>query len=788
MPGDYLRSEELMSHIKDKMQTAKLASPSPQSTVVVSSRITEKSGGGQELRRIARDAEDGAGFDIFEPLRILLRRRVCLYIAVPAFLVLAVLASVLMPAKYVATSRLQLVTNRTGQLSVGDSASANAEVFDSFTTLQTDVTLMQSDTLALQVIRELKLADRKEFAYKPQLQSAEVKRQMALPLEQAPLKRAAILAKFQSGLRVDILPGSRLIAVSYSSPNPELAALIVNRLVSDFVDYDIQVRYNTTMKATSFLRRQLMELKSEVEESQQRAVNLQKASGIFGTDQAHSLIDSGLEELNQEVLAAEANRVTKQTIYNMARNGSPEAIADLVGASSRPGGSQGAQNWVPLISHLKQELDDLNVQYAQAVNDYGSAHPLLIQMKQQREALQSSIQAELGKVVDSANGEYTLALSQEKAARNRLAEREAVASQMNDRAIAYNIAKNEADSSRTLYNNLLQKLKEAELLAGLRSSPLNVVDSAAVPGNLSKPRLRTFLMLGLLGGIVVGILAAFLFEATDHRVRSLQEIENATQTPLLGVIPQHELSRASGPNKIVPTYTITDGTCVLASNLSALARDGGVVAEAFRWVRSSLVLQGHGRIPRTFTIASANAGEGKSFTALNFAAVLTQSGSKVLLVDADLRRANLTKILNRESQAGFTEVLKGLLDPLQCAQIDAVSGLWFMPAGALLQSPVDLLGSTRMLTIMEAWRREFTHVVIDTPPLLPVVDGLVLSQLVDSVVLVARSAFTQRDSLSRAVLLLRRAGVTDINVLANAVGTNSGEYSQFYGQYQTTAV
>jgi polysaccharide biosynthesis transport protein len=773
-----------MSHIHDKMQKSKLAVPSPQSTVAVPARITENSVLGQDLRRFSGDADGSAGFDILEPLRILLRRRVCLYIAVPACLVFAVLASFLMPAKYVATSKLQLVTNQTGQLSVGETASANAEVFDSFATLQTDVTLIQSDTLALQVIKELKLADRKEFAYKPQLQSAEIRRQMALPIDQAPLKRAAILAKFQSGLRVDILPGSRLIAVSYASPNPELAAIIVNRLVSDFVDYDSQVRYNTTIKATSFLRRQLLELKSEVEESQQRAVDLQKASGIFGTGQSHSLVDSGLEELNQEVLAAEANRVTKQTIYNMARNGNPEAVADLVGMSSGAGNSQASHNWTPLLSHLKQELDDVNVKYAQAVNEYGSAHPVLIQMKQQRDALQASIQAELGNVVDSAKGEYTLAFSQETAARKRLAERESVASEMNDRAIAYNIAKNEADSSRTLYDTLLQKLKEAELLAGLRSSPLNVVDSAVVPGSLSKPRLRTFVVVGLMGGILMGILGAFLLEATDHRVRSLHEIENATQASLLGVIPQYELPTVSEPKRVLTGYTITDGT-MLASNVSALAREGTFVAEAFRWIRTSLVLQGHGRIPRTFTIASANAGEGKSFTALNFAAALTQNGSKVLLVDADLRRANLTKIRSRESEAGFTEVLRGVLEPLQCARVDAVSGLWFMPAGAVLQSPVDLLGSTRMLKVMEEWRRGFDHVVIDTPPLLPVVDALVLSQRVDSVILVARSGVTQRESVSRAVRLLRRAGITDINVLANAVDADSSEYSQFYGQYET---
>jgi polysaccharide biosynthesis transport protein len=783
-----------MSRIHQTTQEAQQDSLMPPTIIVALPEIAEEIDGrfqprtnvdrslSTATRATARNADGNTAFDIFEPLRILLRRRLCLYIAVPAFVILAVLVSVLMPAKYIATSRLQLVTEQTGRLSVGDSASANADIFNSFAALQTDVTLMQSDRLALQVIRELNLANTNEFAYKPLMQTAETRRQMALPIDQAPLKRAAILAKFNSSLSIEILPGSRLIAVYFSSSNPQLAALIVNRLVSDFVDYDFTVRYNATIKATDFLSRQLVELKSEVERSQQRAIELQRASGMFGTDQ-HSLIDNRVEQLNNELIAAEANRVEKQTLYNLARSGNPEVIAGLLGTSSTSGGTRSAQNWMPLISHLRQEQADLNVQYAQAATEYGSEYPRLIQIKDQMQALQSTIQAELGKVLESAKGEYELAVSQEDAARRGLAEQQAIASQMKDRAIAYNIAKNEADSSRVLYENLLQKVKEAEVLAGLRSSRLNVVDPAAVPGSPAKPRLRTFLAVGLLGGIVIGILGAFVVEATDHTVRTPQEIENATRFPLVGVIPQDKLSSASESRKLLEAYATKNGTRVLAATVAAPVQDENVVAQAFRSVRTSLALQGRGRIARTLLIASASANEGKSFTALNLAAALAENGSKVLLVDADLRRGKLSKTLDRQSEKGLSEVLSGLADRVPYGQVDAVSGLAFMPAGALLKSPPELLASATMLKIMQEWRREFTHVVIDTPPLLPVIDAVILSQQVDSVIVVARSAFTQRTSILRAIRLLRNAGVTHINMLANAVEASSPEYSQVYGRY-----
>jgi capsular exopolysaccharide synthesis family protein len=423
------------------------------------------------------------------------------------------------------------------------------------------------------------------------------------------------------------------------------------------------------------------------------------------------------------------------------------------------------------------------VQYAQAATEYGSEYPRLLQLKEQMHALQSSIQTELGKVLESAKSEYALAVSQEDAVRKRLAEQRAVASQMNDRAIAYNIAKNEADSSRVLYENLLQKVKEAEVLAGLQSSGLSVVDPAAVPGSPSKPRLRTFLTLGLLGGIVIGILGAFVLEATDHTVRTPEEIENATQIHLVGVIPQNELPPTSESQKLLRPYATKDGTRVLSATVDAPTQDENVVAEAFRWVRTSLALQGRGRIPRTLLIASASASEGKSFAALNLAAVLAENGGKVLLVDADLRRGTLSKMLGRESERGLSEALRGLDDRLPYGQVDAVTGLSFMPAGAILKSPPELLASATMLNIMQQWRREFRYIVIDSPPLLPVIDAVVLSQQVDSVIVVARSAFTQRASIVRAIRLLRNAGVTYMNVLANAVETHSTEYSQLYGRY-----
>jgi capsular exopolysaccharide synthesis family protein len=667
-----------------------------------------------------------------------------------------------------------------GRLSLGE---ASADNFDFYATLQSDVTVMQSDTLALQVGQELGLFEKGEFAFRPRIKTAQAIREKALPIEAAPLKRAAFLNEFKSHLNVEIIPGSRLIAVSYKSSDPDLAAKIVNRLVSDFVDYDFRVRYDATLKATDFLSRQLLDLKAEVANSQLRAVELQKASGMLGADESDNLVSTRLEQLNNDLAAAEATRVTKEAIYNLARDGNPEVVAGLLGSSSGSNIKVQSHSAGELLTHLKQQDADLNVQYAQALAQYGPAYPTVVELRQEISAVQLSIGAELTRQVEIAKAEYELALSEEATARKRFADQQAIAAKVNDQSIAYTIAKNEADSNRVLYDNLLKKLKEASILAGLRSTDLNVVDPAIVPGSPSRPSMRAYLGVGLLAGLVLGVIGAFVLDAMDDTVRDPQQIEASVQRPLMGVIPQAAFAPDSDPEKWLTAYTAKPNA--LEENESDSDLHAGCVAitEAFRWVRSSLLLLQPGERPSCIMVASAVSQEGKSFCCLNLAAALAQNSTSVLLADSDLRRGNLSRLVGFGSDAGLSEVLRGQITDVPYRRIASVNGLAFLPAGATLSSPAELLGSEAMAKLIESWRKQFSYIVIDTPPLLPVVDALVLSPFVDSLIFVARSGFTQRASMLRAVRLLRNAGVRNLRVLVNAVDASSPEYSQYYGQY-----
>lgn len=512
----------------------------------------------------------------------------------------------------------------------------------------------------------------------------------------------------------------------------------------------------------------MADLKAKVEASQARAVQLEKESGIFGEDEHHNVVVTRLEQLGNEVTAAEANRVVKEGVYNLATSGNPDVVAGMLGANSELSGP-GAGSSLPLLGNLRQREADLSAEYADAAAKYGPDYPRLIQLKDRLDSLRASIQAELDKVVSRAKGEYSLAASHEASAKRAFAEQKRIASQMNDKATDYLVAKHEAEANRVLYEHLLGKLKEAGVLAGLHSSDLHIVDPASVPVRPAQPNVPLYLAFGALAGMTLGMACAFVLESTDRTIRSPEEIEATSYVPVLGVIPDARLAPATGGNKRLKAQTRDP----------LLNSDNSVTTEAFRAVRTALMLSG----VRVLMITSSTPQEGKSFTSLNLAIALARSGKKVLLADADLRRGTLSRVLNQPSGIGLSQMLLGETDRELYRQLHKVPGLSFLPAGAPPPCPAELLGSDKMTALVENWRRQFDYVLIDTPPLLPVTDAAVLSPNVDAVIVVVRFGVTVRQSMMRTIRMLRDVQARRLGVLLNAMDVHSSEYYHYSGSY-----
>lgn len=784
-------------------------------------------------RTPTRQTSEDLDFDIGGVIQILVRRRFWIFLCTATMLVVATLVCLFMPRTYKAVSRIELFKQDLGAgPSLADmtnqAGGGYIDPLDFNLTLQTQMKVLESDALAWQVIKELNLADTREFRTDPPIKSATAKQQTAELSEPAPSQRAAVLRKFAKNLKVDGISGTRLITVSYMHPDPKMAAKMVNQLVSDFVEYNFQVRYKATSKATDFLARQLVDLKSQVEQAQAHAAQLQKDSGIFGEDEHHNIVITRLEQLNNELTTAEADRVVKESVYKLARSGNPELVAGMVGAQTQPNGP-GTANSQALLTNLRQQEASLNAEYADAAAKYGSAYPRLIQIKKRLDSVRSSIAAELAKVVHRSNREYELAASREAETRKAFAEQKAIAAQMNNKAVDFLIAKHEADSSWSVYEHLLEKLKEADILAGIHPSEVHVVDLAAIPDHPAKPNVPLYLAFGALAGMTLGVICVFVIDTIDRTIRNVGEIEATTHVPILGVIPHAELPSSvrgllpetglkrwlNAPMRNGRNGTALNGALLLLQNpavaeafrsvrtsfkrlLNAPIRHGRngathngallrlqntAVAEAFRSVRTSLLLSWPDQPPQVLMITSGIAQEGKSFASLNLAAALAYNGNKVLLVDADLRRGTLSRMLNPRCASGLTQIFSRSPDRETYWRIEDVPGLIFMPAGVPSAQPSELLGSEQMAALIETWRQQFAYVLIDTPPVLPVTDAVVLAPKVDGVIVVARFAVSQRSSIIRTIRVLQDAQAALLGVLVNAMDVHSPEYQDYTGTH-----
>jgi len=753
-------------------------------------------------RRMAGEEPKDVDLDILKLFQAILRRRRWIYFWTGTMLVAAGLVCVSMSPQYKAESKLEILKQDTSGLSLrpgGTSADASSDPLDFNMTLQTQLAVLNSDVLAWRVMRELKLVNAKDLAGNPPLSGTAANSESIEASNPAPDKEAAhALKKFKSKLKIKDISGTRLIAVSYMDPDPKMAAKVVNQLISDFIEYNFQVRYDATTKATDWLGGQLVELKSQAEKSQQRAAQLQKESGIFGQDEHNNIVLTRLEQLNNQVTIAEADRVIKENVYRLSRSANPELIAGMLGTQPERNMPEAA-NPASLLNHLREQEAALKAEYADASAKYGSAYPRLIQIKEKLGSVRSSIAAELGKVAARAKSEYELAASREAAARNAFAEQKAVAAQMNDKATDFLMAKHEAESSRVLYEHLLEKLKEAGVLAGLHSSALHVLDPARVPIIPAAPNVPLYLGLGAISGLFLGLVSVFVVEAVDRTVRDVREVETTTHVPVLGVIPDARVMPESG-FKLLRKVSARERPNGAMQNTLLLSLGNPAVAEAFRAVRTALLLSRLDDGSKVLMVTSGMPQEGKSFVSLNLAAAFTYNGGRVLLVDADLQRGSLSRVLNQGEGLGLSDIVRAvpkigshfpsnqvLFQDLDVStayrQIDDIPGLTFIPAGDCSHHASELLGSQQMSAVIESWRNQFDYVLIDTPPAVPVTDPVILSRKVDAVIVVVRFAVTSQPCIQRTIRLLRDVRAPRLGVLVNAMDLRSPEYFHYSGFY-----
>ncbi len=643
------------------------------------------------------------------------------------------------------------------------------------TEMDTEVRILKSDLLSLQVLRALGLDKG------PTNLSATDANALNLTGDAENFdspRISALISSFKSGLTVAMVPNTRIIEVRYRSPNKELAARAVNTLISTYEEQNFKTRYESTMEASDWLSRQLADLQMKVETSTEKLVQYQKQHEILGTDDKQNIITSKLSELNKELTEAESQRMEKQAVYELMQSGDANTVSAAAMGVSSSSDSKGESS---LLEKLQSQDADLRIQSAELSTQFGPSYPKVQQLNTQLKEVAAQIQLQTKKVLDSVHDDYMAALQREKMLSAALDKQKQQANALNESSIQYNLLNRDVESNRTLYEGLLQKLKEAGVTAGLRSTNIRKVDQARVPNYPSSPNIPRNLTFALALGLSSGIGLAFLLEALDNTVRTPEQAQAISGLPSLGMIP---LGSRQTANLLDPAKRLALAASKEVVELVSQSRPQSQMAESYRALRTSLLLTSSGAPPKTILVTSALPQEGKSTTSINCAIVLAQKDSRVLLIDADLRRPSIHKTLGLGPKIGLSDVLTGNATLQQAIVRSPIApSLFILAAGTPPPNPAELLASSHMRDVLSTLREQYDHVVIDTPPTLSVTDAVVMSTSADAVVLVIRSGQTTKQALRRSRELLGRVNARVSGVLLNAVDLRSPDYYYYY-EYQ----
>ena len=673
------------------------------------------------------------------------------------------IATFRMQPVYVATARIEIDRENSNILPFQGADSYDYMV-DTDNYIETQSKILTSETLALQTIRNGGLTARPEFSSPSGPSEAVAIGSLAnqkLPPE---------LSGFLGSLSVRRVPNSRLMDVSFESTDPELAARIVNAHIATYVEQNFRSKYESTTQATTWLADQLNDFKIKVQKSEDARITYERQNQIWAIDDKQNMTTERLADVNRQFIEAQNERMKKESLYEFAKAGNLEVVPQVQSSSG-------------LAEALKKQTD-AQAEYADALEQFGPNFPKVQRLKLQMKALDDNVAKEKQKVLDVLESDYKEARQREAQMSDALDRAKAEANQMAEKLVEYNILKREAEANKALYEGLMTKMKETAISAGLRSSNIRVVDPAMVPTTPSRPAKARNIMLSFLVGLIGGIGLALLREYLDNTVKTPDDIETLARLPSLAVDPQFGSSNGSRRRGMLPGLSSNGHEKRI--ELVAQHLPKSQMSEAFRALRTSILLSQADHPPQVILVTSALPREGKTTAAANLAVTLAQLGDSTVLVDADLRKPGIGRLLNLGGgkYAGLSSYLSGVssLDLISVPH-PAIPNLVAIPTGPLPPNPADLLSSHKLADAIAELRTKFKFIVIDSPPIMAATDAVILSVQADGVLLVVRSGETPKEAFTRTRDLLSSVKCRVLGVVLNAVDSSAPDYYYSYRYY-----
>jgi capsular exopolysaccharide synthesis family protein len=578
-----------------------------------------------------------------------------------------------------------------------------------------------------------------------------------------------------SNLSAEPLPDTRMLVISFTHTDPMLAAEVADNVAQVFIQRTFDTKTERFTNASDWLDRSTRELKAKVEQAEQALANYSRDHNIFSSDEKNSLAIDKLSRLYDQSTRASTERMLKESLYQEVKAGRvaqlPESFSDAK------------------LAELQRRLGELTTSHAQLDVTYGPKNPKVMEVKQQMTAIQQQINESRTSLEEKLRADYERAVRDEASLKTALEQAKAEAAQQNQAAIQYNILKQEVDTNTALYKDFLERTSQSKIQRAEQHNSMKIIDPSQVPGSPVGPNRMRTIIIGFFISLVAGVGLAFMLEYLDNTVKTVEDVTRYAQLPALSVIPaisarkRRMLSNSNGKKRAVGSLGEAEGGHLRTEQLVTLDSRSSV-AEAYRVLRTSVLLSSVDNPPKKILITSGQPGEGKTTTVVNTAISLAQLGSSVLIIDCDLRKPSIHKVLGVDQSRGLSMYLSGKINLADAMQRLPIPNLWVLPCGPIPPNPSEMISSAKMKAMLRVLAESFDHIIIDSPPLLKVTDPVILSTLVDGVVLVVHGGRSTRDVVRRTRQELSVAGAKIFGVVLNNVDLQAEGYDSYssYGQ------
>lgn len=593
---------------------------------------------------------------------------------------------------------------------------------------------------------------------------------------------APYVEMLQNRLTVKQINETRLIEVRFKHANPQVAAKVLNAIADAFVYSNLERKTETSDKAGDFLQKRIAELQTEIRNGEERLINYAKEHQILSLDANQNTVVDRLSGLNKQLLEAENERKVAEANYR---------------ASLAPGAAEAlAEGQAKEATDAATKLTDLKQKRAQLLVEYKEKYPEVQEVDQQIAVLEKQIKDSRSRatatVTTNLETRYRQAFAREQSLRGAFQTQRGEMLNQNEAAVNYRIIQQEIETNKGLLDGLLQRAKENDVIMAGTPNNIHVVDYAPVPKSPVGPKRAQSMALAALVALVLGIALARYLDYLDDTIHSSDDVEKSLRLPALAVIPSIKASArlrlASSMTGLQLQKNGNGNGSNARPELLLNADSTSPLAEAFRHLRTSILLSNAGGAPQTLLVTSSQPSEGKTTTAVNTALTLAQTGAKVLVIDADMRRPRLHSVFDMENKRGLSTILASKMDEEEIlAHITQheESGVDVLTSGAVPPNPAELIGSDSMQRLMGVLKARYTHIVFDSPPIASFTDSVLISSLVDGVLLVVQGDRVSRTIVRRSRQVLQEVGAKIYGVVLNNVSLRPSDYYyyKYYGHH-----